>query len=75
MKLYMNQFIAKKWILVYFQALGLHSVHKNALLYNILLILSFFSSYVIAISFKTFEREYGSVTGVVSLIESSFINF
>lgn len=66
----MNQFVGQKWILVYFQVLGLHSVHKNAFLYKILLILSFLTSYVIAIYFKTFEREYSSVTGVVSLLES-----
>lgn len=74
MKLYMNQFVGHKWILVYFQVLGLHSVHKNAFLYKILLIVSFLISYVIAIYFKTFERDYDSVTGVVSLLESKFIN-
>ena len=73
MKVYMNQFVGKKWILVYFQVLGLHSVHKNAFHYRLLLILSFFISYVIAICFKTFEREYDSVTGVVSLLESRLI--
>lgn len=70
---HMNQFIGNKWILLYFQALGLHSdsLHKNAYLYKILLILLFLMSYFIAIYFKTFGREYGSITGVVSLLESS----